>query len=128
MPTAKRFEDLEIWNDARKAANITYKLTQGLRDYGLRDQMRRCAVSVMANIAEGFARGGNAEFVQFLYIAKGSAAELKSHLYIAFDCGYIKIDEIEELTTGMEAIINKLGGFINYLKKSGYKGIKYKKE
>jgi four helix bundle protein len=118
MATFKKFEDIEAWQDARKLAQQIYRLTSEgtfARDFGLRDQIRRAAVSVMANIAEGFGRGGNKEFSQFLGHARGSLAELKSHLYVAFDADYIvseRKDELFELAGRTEALIC---GLIRYL-------------
>ena len=86
----RRFEDLIAWQKARDLTKRIYSLTQqgGFeRDYGLRDQIRRAAVSVMSNLAEGFDRAGRSEFHQFLVIAKGSSAEVRSHLYVALDVG-----------------------------------------
>ena len=88
----KNFEDLEIWKDARALTREVYQLTRDskfLKDFGLRDQIRRAAISVMSNIAEGFERGGNQEFVQFLYVAKASCGEVRSQLYVALDQGYV---------------------------------------
>src|SRR4030066_1647951 len=88
----KYFEDLEVWKSSRELTRKIYKVTGDgsfSKDFGLRDQIRRAAVSVMSNIAEGFERGGNQEFIQFLYIAKGSCGEVRSQLYVALDQGYI---------------------------------------
>jgi len=82
--TIKYFEDLEVWREARHLTRQVYQITQDAtfsRDFGLRDQIRRAAVSVMSNIAEGFERGGNREFIQFLYVARGSCGEVRSQLY-----------------------------------------------
>ncbi len=82
----KNFEDLEIWKDARLLTRGIYQLTRDStfsKDFALRDQMRRAAVSIMSNIAEGFERGGNQEFIQFLYVAKASCGEVRSQLYVA---------------------------------------------
>ncbi len=95
-----RFEDLIAWQKARELTKAIYEATeQGKfsRDYGLKDQIRRAAVSVMSNIAEGFDRGGRSEFHQFLVIAKGSCAELRSQLYVAKDVGYIGKESFETL-------------------------------
>ncbi len=92
MGTITRFEEIEAWQKARQLSAAIYKTTNAgifSRDFGLRDQIRRAAVSVMSNIAEGFDRGGNKEFIQFLYIAKGSAAEIQAQLYVALDAGYM---------------------------------------
>ena len=88
----ERFEDLIAWQKARKLTSRIYKTTNEgtfARDYSLKDQIRRAAVSTMSNIAEGFERGGAAEFHRFLVMAKGSCAELRNQLYIAFDVAYI---------------------------------------
>ena len=90
--TINQFEEIEAWQKARELARVVYQSTkdgQISRDYGLRDQMRRAGVSIMANIAEGFSRRSNKEFCQFLFIAKSSAAELQSHAYVALDQAYI---------------------------------------
>ncbi|MDP2842635.1 MAG: four helix bundle protein [Acetobacterium sp.] len=86
------FEDLEVWKTARELTNRIYGITADgsfSKDYGLRDQIRRAAVSVMSNIAEGYERGGNQELIQFLSIAKGSSGEVRSQLYVAMDQEYI---------------------------------------
>lgn len=94
------FEDLIAWQKARELTKQVYFVTnKGLfsKDYGLRDQIRRAAVSVMSNIAEGFDRGGRAEFHQFVVIAKGSCAEVRSQLYVARDAEYINKEKFEAL-------------------------------
>ena len=94
-----RFEDLVAWQKGRKLARNIYAATTAEnfgRDYGLKDQIRRAAVSVMSNIAEGFERAGKAEFHQFLVIAKGSCAEVRSQLYVALDAGYISKTQLEK--------------------------------
>jgi four helix bundle protein len=88
----ERFEDLIAWQKARELTRQVYLLTRKeefFKDFGLRDQIRRAAVSVMSNIAEGFERGSTAEYHQFVVIAKGSCAEVRSQLYVGFDAGYI---------------------------------------
>ncbi len=88
--TVKYFEDLEIWKLAREVTNRVYSLTRKdafSKDFGLVDQIRRASVSVMSNIAEGFERGGNQEFIQFLFIAKASYGEARCQLHIAYDQG-----------------------------------------
>jgi len=82
----KYFEDLEVWKEARRLTNEIYGATRNdgfSKDFGLRDQIQRAAVSIMSNIAEGFERGGNQEFIQFLYIAKGSCGEVRAQLHVA---------------------------------------------
>ncbi len=96
----KTFEDLIAWQKARELTKAVYRMTAAKefnRDFSLKDQMRRASVSVMSNIAEGFDRGGRAEFHQFLVIAKASYAELRSQLYIALDAGYIKVEHFKQM-------------------------------
>ena len=88
----ERFEDLIAWQKARKLTKAIYEITNNnnfSKDFGLKDQIRKASVSVMSNIAEGFERGGRAEFHQFLVIAKGSCAEVRSQLYVALDSHHI---------------------------------------
>ena len=96
----EKFEDFIAWQKARKLTRQIYKATNlpaFSRDFGLKDQIRRAAVSIMSNIAEGFERGRPSEFHQFLSIAKGSCAELRSQLYVAFDAGYVNELQFREL-------------------------------
>lgn len=126
---AKYFEDFEIWKSARELTNRIYKITgQGAlaKDFGLQDQIRRASVSVMSNIAEGYERGGNQEFIQFLAIAKGSCGEVRCQLYVALDQGYVEKGECEQLMGSAKRISVMIGNFIEYLKGSRYKGPKYK--
>ncbi len=102
MPTGRieKFEDLIAWQKARELTKNVYRVTkigEFLKDFGLRDQIRRASVSIMSNIAEGFERGGRSEFHQFLVIAKGSCAELKSQLYVALDAEFIDIGTFQSL-------------------------------
>lgn len=103
----KNFEELEIWQVGRRLTQEVYTLAQTSklsRDYGLRDQMQRAAVSIMSNIAEGFERGGNQEFVQFLYVAKASCGELRSQLYVALDQKYIDSQAANEMTMTLKRL------------------------
>ncbi len=113
-----RFEDLECWQQARNIVNRVYSVcsVSGFKkEYGLTDQVKRAATSIMANIAEGFSRKGNKEFVQFLFIAKSSAAELQSHLYIAFDQEYISKSQFDELYGEVDKVSRQISNFIKYL-------------
>ncbi|MCC6826339.1 MAG: four helix bundle protein [Acidobacteria bacterium] len=114
MATFVRFEDIKAWQKAREVTAKIYESTADpafSKDFGLRDQIRRSTVSIMANIAEGFGRRTNREFANFLVIAHGSAAETQSHLYIALDLGYIdqavfdyiynSLDEVSKMTMGL---------------------------
>jgi four helix bundle protein len=109
----QRFEDLVTWQKSRALAQRVYELTRGpamARDWGLVDQMRRSSVSVMSNIAEGFERGSAADFHRFLFIAKGSAAELRSQLYGALDAGYCAPEAFRSLLNDSEEVSRLLGG------------------
>jgi four helix bundle protein len=84
-------------------------------DHGLREQIRRAAVSIMSNIAEGFSRRTTKEFIQFLFIAKGSVAEVQSQLYVALDQSYITQEKFDELHSKSEGVARLISGFITYL-------------
>ena len=117
MVLIKKFEDIIAWQEARKLSRMVYKIsTSGLlaRDFGLRDQIQRASVSVMANIAEGFDCESNLEFARFLGIARRSSVEVQSLLYTALDIGYI--DEVTFKTNYDQAYKTK--GMINALKRS----------
>jgi four helix bundle protein len=127
MAKLGRFEDIEAWQKARELTREIYRVTkQGAfaKDFGLRDQIRRAAVSIMFNIAEGFERGSNKEFIQFLFIAKGSAGEVRSQLYIAFDLGYIGKEAFEQLNADLISISRQISGFVKYLHSSSLRGAK----
>ncbi len=125
MAKIGRFEDMEVWQQARMIVKKIYSITcQGKfsRDFGLREQIQRAAISIMSNIAEGFERGTNKEFIQFLFIAKGSAGEVRSQLYIALDLGYIEEDTFNSLNADLISISSQISGFIQYLKSSEMRG------
>jgi len=129
MPTFQSFEDIDAWQKARELVQRIYAVSgKGpfAKDFALRDQARRAAVSIMANIAEGFGRGGNREFLQFASMAKGSASEVNSHLYVALDQGYVDRDGFDELSALVCDVANLLGGLIRYLKRTSSKGSKFK--
>lgn len=128
MATIKRFEDLDIWIQARKLSKeiITIsKNTELKNDFRLRDQIKSSAGSVMDNIAEGFERNGNREFIQFLSIAKASAGETRSQIYRVYDNNYIENDKMEELVIEYEKLSIKIHNFISYLNKNEFKGTKF---
>jgi len=113
------FEDIEAWQEARILVRMVYELinTKGMltRDIRLTTQLQSAAVSVMANIAEGFSRKTNKEFVQFLFISKSSAAEVQSHLYVALDQKYIFEDAFQKVYCQAEKVAKMISGFIKYL-------------
>lgn len=116
----ERFEDMPVWQDARRITKIVYLLTAKDRfkkDYGLKDQIQRASVSVMSNIAEGYERHTKKEFAAFLYHAKGSIGELRSQLYVALDLGYISEKEFNEAYTASVSIAKQLSGLINFLQR-----------
>jgi four helix bundle protein len=117
----KRFEDIEAWQDSRKLAKELYSISAHWNDYSLRDQIRRAATSVMANIAEGYARGGNKEFIQFMFISKASCAELQSHIYLSLDLNYISKETFDALYEQLDKIQRKLSSFIKVLRNKYYK-------
>jgi four helix bundle protein len=124
----KNFEDLKIWKEARNLTRDVYTLSrapQFSKDYGLRDQMQRAVVSIMSNIAEGFERGGNQEFVQFLYIAKGSCGEIRSQVYVALDQEYIDQPIAGNLLATSKRLSAMIKHLIDHLKRSGMRGPKY---
>lgn len=121
MAKIERFEDILAWQKARELVAAIYETSsdgQFAKDFGLRDQIRRAAVSIMLNIAEGFARKSNREFFQFLVIAHGSAAEVQSALYVALDQKYISQEQFESLYKMTDEASKTIMGFANYLKKS----------
>ncbi|HET9296752.1 MAG TPA: four helix bundle protein [Candidatus Binatia bacterium] len=126
--TVQNFEDLNVWKQARLLTQEVYRLTKTekfSRDFGLRDQIQRAAISVMSNIAEGFERGGNQEFSQFLYIAKASCGEVRSQLYVAFDQGYVTHDETEKLRQSFKRLSGMISNLIAYMRQSEMRGEKF---
>lgn len=127
MAAFKQYEEIEAWREGRKLVQNVYAMTRGgvfSRDFGLRDQIQRAAVSVCSNIAEGFERRGNKEFIKFLWYAKGSAAEVSSQLYHAKDLGYISGDQFEATYTHAKHIAGMLQNLIKAITASE-KGVNY---
>ena len=121
-----RFEDLDVWREARMLVQRVYSLTRGKefsKGFSLSDQIRRAAISVTSNIAQGFDAQSNAEFVQFLTYSRRSVSEVKNQLYIALDQKYITQQEFDD-TYAMCANVSKmLHGFMGYLKTSRHQSI-----
>ena len=128
MGSFERFEVLEIWKLSKDIANEVYDVTsfgKFSQDYVLRDQVRRAVVSIFSNIAEGFERNGNKEFVQFLSIAKASCGEVRAQLIFANDRDYISSEQYETLIKNLMSLSSQIGGFIKYLRQSDLKGMKF---
>ena len=126
-----RFEDLEIWKKARHLTSEVYRVTsQGAirRHFALRDQLQKSAISIMSNIAEGFERDGNREFIQALYIVKGSSGELRSQLTIALDQGFLNSAEFKEFAEQIDHLNRMIARLIQYLRSSPFKGPKFVSE
>lgn len=119
MATIKRFEDILAWQKARAATKTVYEATSDggfAKDFGLRDQIRRSSVSIMANIAEGFGRRSDKEFSNYLNVAHGSVAETQSHLYVAVDLGYIEEKYFQELYTTLDEVSRMIMGLTKHLR------------
>lgn len=131
MGTIKRFEDLEIWKDARELHRrlIPFiELIEQQRHFELKSQMERSLGSIMDNIAEGFERDGNKEFVQFLAVSKASLGELRSQLYRALDKKLIAEENHQQLQEQCLTLAGNIAGFIRYLNQSSFKGQKFNRK
>lgn len=128
MTTVERFEDLLCWKKARALTAEIYKAFKGNNDRGFTDQIQRAAVSVMSNISEGFESGTRDMFVNYLYIAKGSAGEVRAQLYAAYDVGYINVSTCEDLKKQAEECSKLLNSFIKAVKSSPHGGLQRRKE
>ena len=132
MATVKSFEDLEAWQLAR--ALVVEKIYDATatgpfgKDFGLRNQIRRAAVSIASNIGEGFERDGEREFIQFLSQAKGSCGEVRTQLRIARDLGYLTEDTFRRLREGATRTGETIFGLVRYLKHSSFRGKKFNEE
>jgi len=128
MAKIEKFEDLEIWNISRdicKDIEILFETTSLGKRYSLKDQIDRSSGSIMDNIAEGFERNGNREFINFLSYSKGSCGELKSQLYRSFDKKIISEEQFRVTSQKIELVKNKIGAFMKYLNTSEIKGLKF---
>jgi four helix bundle protein len=129
MATFKKFEDIEAWKKARLFCNKIFLITtttELYKDFKLKEQINGSSGSIMDNIAEGFGRGGNSEFMQFLEYANASACEAQFQLYRISDRNYINKNTFEELYKLVEEIKSMIIGLINYLQKSEFRGVKFK--
>jgi four helix bundle protein len=114
------YTELEVWKYSRVLVKLVYQLTKSFPKeelYGLTNQIRRCAVSLPSNIAEGIGRQSNKETIHFLYIAKGSLQEVETQLYLSFDLEYISEEELKNILEKVISSKKLLNGFINYYKK-----------
>ena len=128
MATITKFEDLQIWQEARKLAKEVFLLSKETdlkTDFRFKEQIKASSGSVMDNIAEGFERDGNLEFRQFLSVAKGSAGETRSQIYRLYDCEYISEEQFKDLKNKYENLSGKIKNFITYLNKKDFKGNKF---
>jgi four helix bundle protein len=128
MAKIEKFEDILSWKRSRELTKQIYEVTSAgafRRDFGLRDQIRKASVSILSNIAEGFERGGDREFLQFLAVAKGSCGEVRAQLYVAYDQGYVALDKFEALCNVATDVSGLLSGFMKYLNQSELRGHKY---
>ncbi|MFN4293395.1 MAG: four helix bundle protein [Thermoflexales bacterium] len=121
MATIRRFEDIEAWQTARELTRLVYQLsdrTGFARDFGLKDQMRRAAVSVMSNIAEGYESRTTRLFVEFLGRAKGSCGEVRAQSYVALDAGYVSREEFSQLYDAADKCIRQIANLMAYLERT----------
>ena len=129
MATFESFEEIEAWKRARRLVQEIYEISNEgsfCKDFGLRDQTRKAAVSILSNIAEGFERGGSGEFQQFLSVAKGSTGEVRAQLYVALDQGYINQETFERLVSRTNEIAGMISKLMSYLRSTNLRGTKYK--
>ena len=130
MAKIERFEDIEAWKLARRVTNLIYEISSRerfCRDFALVNQIRRASISILSNIAEGFERQGNKEFIQFLAVAKGSCGEVRSQLYIALDQDYIDKATFDSISNTRVETSKTISGFMKYLQGVELRGSKFNK-
>lgn len=127
MTTVQRFEDLLMFKKARELTREVYKALAQSRDGGFKDQIQRASVSVLSNIAEGFESGTKQEFLNYLYIAKASAGEVRAQTYVGYDVGYLNVEIFKDLNQRAEECSRLIASFISKLKAGGAKGLQYKR-
>jgi four helix bundle protein len=128
MAKIERFEDIEAWQHAREITKLIYRVSSGgafAKDFALVNQIRRAAISILSNVAEGFERNGDKEFIQFLTIAKGSCGEVRAQLYVASDQKYLGEEDFLEIKTKLIQTSRMISGLIGYLKRSELRGSKF---
>lgn len=128
MATVNRFEELMAWKKGRELVRDIYKTFKPLNDNGFKDQIQRASVSIISNIAEGFESGTRQEFLNYLYIAKGSAGEVRAQLYAAYDIGYLNIETFKYLNDLAQQTSRLIASFIKALKGSPHSGLQRKGE
>ena len=124
LSSIERFEDLDVWKKARELTKAIYERTRNAefaRDYCLKDQIRRAAISIISNISEGFERQSDKEFQYFLSVAKGSSGEVRAPLYVALDAHLINEDQFNELFLLTEEVSRMIYGLMTYLRKTRLK-------
>ncbi|OGI95391.1 hypothetical protein A2917_02405 [Candidatus Nomurabacteria bacterium RIFCSPLOWO2_01_FULL_42_17] len=127
MATISKFEDLICFSKARDLTKSIYKEFKDCKDFGFKDQITRASVSVLSNIAEGFERGTKNEFLNFLYIAKGSAGEVRAQLYVALDTGYLNLETFKYLNNLVSECSRLIQSFAEKVKKGASAGTQFKK-
>lgn len=126
MATIQKFEDLICWQKARELAKGIYSALKDCKDFGFKDQIQRASVSILSNIAEGFERGTQQEFLNYLYIAKGSAGEVRAQLYVALDAGYLNIEKFKFLNSLAIECSKLLQSFAERVKGGAKRGTQFK--
>lgn len=129
MAGIEKFEDIESWKSAREVTQLVYKISSNsnfAKDFALCNQIRRASISILSNIAEGFERGGNKEFLHFLAIAKGSCGEVRAQLYVAADQKYIDEKGFAQINAKLLETSRLISGFMRYLRQTDMKGEKFR--
>ena len=129
MAKIEKFEDIEAWKLAREITNLIYDVSSSekfCRDFALVNQIRCASISILSNIAEGFERSGNKEFLQFLAIAKGSCGEVRAQLYVALDQKYIDEIKFNHISGKLSEPSRLIAGFMKYLQQTEMRGSKFK--
>lgn len=128
MAKIEKFEEIEAWKASRDVAKLIYSMTKSepfSKDFALVNQIRRASVSVLSNIAEGFERDGNKEFLHFLAIAKGSCGEVRSQMYVAFDQDYIDESAFRQAMEKLVETSRRISGLMRYLQQSALRGRRF---